>query len=77
MTFGAVAEAAAKIEPPTEVALKPPNEWKLAGTPRKRLDVLDKITAQPVYADRRAAARHALRGDRAMSGIRWRVEVGR
>jgi isoquinoline 1-oxidoreductase beta subunit len=49
-TFGAVAADAAKVEPPTNVALKPPSTWRLAGTPRRRLDVLAKITAQPVYA---------------------------
>ena len=32
------------------VKLKPPRAWTLAGTPRKRLDVFDKVTAQPVYA---------------------------
>lgn len=50
VTFGAVAADAAKIAPPPNVKIKSPREWKLAGTPRKRLDVLDKITAQPVYA---------------------------
>jgi isoquinoline 1-oxidoreductase beta subunit len=50
LAFGAVAEDAAKIDPPANVALKEPGAWKLAGTPRRRLDVLDKITAQPVYA---------------------------
>jgi isoquinoline 1-oxidoreductase subunit beta len=50
VTFGVVAEDAAKIAPPVEVALKDPCDWKLAGTPRRRLDVLDKVTAQPVYA---------------------------
>src|SRR5580692_7353142 len=48
-TFAAVAVDAAKIEiedPP----LKDPKHWKLLGTPRRRLDVLDKVTAQPVYA---------------------------
>ncbi|MGA2893196.1 MAG: molybdopterin cofactor-binding domain-containing protein [Xanthobacteraceae bacterium] len=50
VTFGAVAEAAAKIEPPTGVALKPPDKWKLLGSPRKRFDVLAKVTAEPVYA---------------------------
>ena len=50
VTFGAVAADAAKISPPANVKIKSPHEWKLAGTPRKRLDVLDKITAQPVYA---------------------------
>jgi isoquinoline 1-oxidoreductase subunit beta len=50
LTFGAVAEAAAKLQPPTEVALKPRQAWTLVGTPRKRLDVFDKVTGQPVYA---------------------------
>lgn len=50
MTFGAVAEAAAKIPPPADVALKDPSQWKLAGKPRRRLDVLDKVTARTVYA---------------------------
>jgi isoquinoline 1-oxidoreductase beta subunit len=48
--YAAIAAAAAKIKPPAEVALKPPAQWKLAGTPQKRLDVLDKVTAKPVYA---------------------------
>ena len=48
--FGAVAEAAAKITISADVALKDPATWTLAGTPRRRLDVLDKVTAQPVYA---------------------------
>ncbi len=50
VTFGEVADEAAKIEPPTEVRIKPASEWTLAGKPRRRIDVLDKITAQPVYA---------------------------
>jgi isoquinoline 1-oxidoreductase subunit beta len=50
LTFGAVAEDAAKLTPPADVALKDPRAWKLIGKPRRRLDVLDKVTAQPVYA---------------------------
>ena len=50
VSFGAVAEAAARIEPPVEVKLKDPSEWKLVGKPRRRLDVLAKVMAQPVYA---------------------------
>jgi isoquinoline 1-oxidoreductase subunit beta len=48
--FGAVAEDAARVEPPADVKLKDPGEWKLAGTPRRRLDVPDKVTAKTVYA---------------------------
>ena len=50
LTFGAVAEDAAKVTPPEDVKLKEPSEWTLAGKPRRRLDVLAKVTAQPVYA---------------------------
>ncbi len=50
LTFGAVAEDAAKLTPPAAVKLKEPDTWKLAGKPRRRLDVLDKVTAQPIYA---------------------------
>jgi isoquinoline 1-oxidoreductase subunit beta len=50
LTFGAVAEAAAKVPPPEEVKLKDPREWNLAGKPRRRLDVPAKVTAQPIYA---------------------------
>jgi isoquinoline 1-oxidoreductase subunit beta len=50
VTFGAVAADASKLKPPTDVALKDPSQWTLAGKPRRRLDVLDKVTAQPVYA---------------------------
>jgi isoquinoline 1-oxidoreductase beta subunit len=48
-TFGKVAEAAAKLEPPKEVALKDPKEWKIAGKSIKRLDTVEKTTGQMVY----------------------------
>jgi isoquinoline 1-oxidoreductase subunit beta len=50
LSFGAVAEAAAKIEPPPSVKLKQPTDWTLAGKPRRRLDLLDKVTGHPIYA---------------------------
>ena len=50
LAFGAVAEAAAKVPPPADVKLKDPRDWKLAGRPRRRLDVPAKVTAQPIYA---------------------------
>jgi isoquinoline 1-oxidoreductase subunit beta len=50
VTFAAVAEDAARITPPKDVTLKDPSGWTLAGTPQRRLDVPDKVTAQPVYA---------------------------
>jgi len=50
LRFGDVAEAAARLDPPADVTLKPPAAWTLAGTPRRRLDVADKVMAKPVYA---------------------------
>jgi isoquinoline 1-oxidoreductase subunit beta len=44
-----VAEAAAKIEPPKEVKLKDPKDWKIAGKGVKRLDTADKLTGKLVY----------------------------
>ena len=48
-TYGKVAEAAAKLEPPKDVKLKDPKDWKIAGKPVKRLDTLDKVTGKQVY----------------------------
>ena len=50
LTYGEVAEDAAKIAPPREVKLKDPRDWTLLGTPRKRLDIADKVTGKPIYA---------------------------
>jgi isoquinoline 1-oxidoreductase subunit beta len=47
--FGHLAAAAAKLEPPKEVKLKDPKDWKIAGKPLKRLDTLDKLTGKMVY----------------------------
>ena len=49
-TFGKVAEAAAKIEPPKDVLLKDPKDWKIAGKPLKRLDTAPKLTGAHVYS---------------------------
>jgi len=49
-TFGKVAEAAAKIEPPKDVTLKDPKDWKIAGKPLKRLDTAPKLTGAHVYS---------------------------
>ena len=48
-TYGKVAEAAAKIEPPKDVALKDPKDWKLIGKGVKRLDTADKTNGKMVY----------------------------
>jgi isoquinoline 1-oxidoreductase subunit beta len=48
-TYGKVAEAAAKVEPPTDVKLKDPKDWKIAGKGLKRLDTADKTTGKTIY----------------------------
>jgi len=48
-TYGKVAEAAAKLTPPANVALKDPKDWKLIGKSMKRLDTLGKVTGAQVY----------------------------
>jgi isoquinoline 1-oxidoreductase beta subunit len=49
-TYGKVAEAAARVTPPTNVPLKDPKDWKLIGKSMKRLDTLPKVTGAQVYA---------------------------
>ncbi len=49
-TFGKVAAAAAKLEPPADVKLKDPKDWKIAGKPVKRLDTVEKLTGQVTYS---------------------------
>jgi len=49
VTFGKVAEGAAKLEPPKDVPLKDPKDWTIAGKPLKRLDTADKIVGKTVF----------------------------
>jgi isoquinoline 1-oxidoreductase beta subunit len=48
-TYGKVAEAASKLQPPADVPLKDPKEWKLIGKSVPRLDTLPKVTGAQVY----------------------------
>jgi isoquinoline 1-oxidoreductase beta subunit len=48
-TYGKVVEAAAKLEPPADVKLKDPKDWKIAGKRIKRLDTEDKTTGKMIY----------------------------
>jgi len=49
VSFGAVAGAAAKLNPPEGAGLKDPKDWKLIGKPLKRLDTRAKTLAEPVF----------------------------
>ena len=48
-TYGAMAPAAAKLTPPTDVPLKDPKTWTVAGQPLLRLDTVAKTTGAQVY----------------------------
>jgi len=48
-TFGKVADAAAKLEVPTQIYLKDPQEWKIIGKRIRRLDTRNKVTGKQVY----------------------------
>lgn len=48
-TYGKVALAAAQLTPPTDVALKDPKDWKLAGKRLARLDTRGKLDGSQVY----------------------------
>jgi isoquinoline 1-oxidoreductase beta subunit len=49
LRYGQVAAAAAKLEPPKEVALKDPKDWTIAGKPLLRLDTVDKTNGKKIY----------------------------
>jgi isoquinoline 1-oxidoreductase subunit beta len=49
VTYGKIAEAAAKLTPPEKPALKDPKEWKLIGKSVKRLDTMDKLNGAHVF----------------------------
>jgi len=48
-TYGQLAEAASKLTPPKEVALKDPSKFRYVGKPLKRLDTADKINGKTVF----------------------------
>src|SRR5437764_10319726 len=49
-SYGKVAEAAGKLDPPKEIKLKDPKDWKIAGKPIKRLDTAGKLNGALKYA---------------------------
>jgi isoquinoline 1-oxidoreductase beta subunit len=48
-TYGKVAAEAAKLDPPKDIKLKDPKDWKIAGKSLKRLDTADKVNGKQVY----------------------------
>jgi isoquinoline 1-oxidoreductase beta subunit len=48
-TYGKVAKAAARLTPPSDIKLKDPKDWKIAGKPVKRLDTAGKLDGSQLY----------------------------
>jgi isoquinoline 1-oxidoreductase beta subunit len=48
-TYGSLAEAAAKLPPPTDVKLKDPAQFTVIGKPVKRLDTPDKVNGRAEF----------------------------
>ena len=48
-TYGKIASAAAKVEPPKDVKVKDPKDWKIIGKGVKRLDTADKVDGKMIY----------------------------
>jgi isoquinoline 1-oxidoreductase subunit beta len=49
VSYGQMAEAAAKLDPPKDVPLKDAKDWTIAGKPLKRLDTADKIVGKTIF----------------------------
>jgi len=49
LQYGALAEAAAKLEPPGHIALKSPRDWTLLGKSSPRLDTPPKVTGAATF----------------------------
>ena len=49
LRYGEVAAEAAKLEPPKDIALRDPKDWKIAGKPMHRFDIPDKVIGKPVF----------------------------
>jgi isoquinoline 1-oxidoreductase subunit beta len=49
LTYGRLAESAARMTPPAQVSLKDPKNFKLIGKPLKRLDTPEKLNGKGVF----------------------------
>jgi len=47
--YGAIAEDAARVPPPTHVTIKDAKDWTLIGQPTRRLDAPDKVLGRTTY----------------------------
>ena len=49
LSYVSLAAAAGKLSPPSDVALKPAEQWRILGKPMQRLDIVDKSTGRATY----------------------------
>ncbi|MFG1334043.1 molybdopterin cofactor-binding domain-containing protein [Xanthobacter autotrophicus] len=49
LSYGEVADRAGRLQPPTDVALKSPDRFRLIGTRARRIDTPDKVVGRTVY----------------------------
>lgn len=49
ISYGRIADAASKLNPPETVAIKEPKDWTIIGQPKKRLDTTEKLTGALKY----------------------------
>jgi isoquinoline 1-oxidoreductase subunit beta len=49
LTYGELAEDAARLAPPSDVALRDPSTWNILGRPQKRVDMLAKVTGAAIF----------------------------
>ena len=49
LTYGKLAEAAAQLEPPSKLTLRPRSEWKILGKSQPRVEGLDKVTGGRIF----------------------------
>lgn len=49
LAYPTLAAAASRLDPPGDVALKPPSQWRLLGKPMQRLDIPSKVTGAATY----------------------------
>ena len=71
LNYGALADAAAKLPVPDNVALKDPKDFTLIGTPAKRIDTPDKVNGKAQFGIDAMRSRHEDRHRGCVSGL-WR-----
>ena len=49
LRYGEVAAEAARLEPPKDIVLRDPKNWKIAGKSMHRFDIPDKVMGKPVF----------------------------